>query len=238
MRELEVLVAQGELLLAALGDRELPAASGLPGLTVGQLARHLVQLVQLVAQAAGTPSRGRPVALQAYVASVADFAEAAPSIAARTDEVAGDPRPELRRALDAVLAVAGPDRTVQTPRGPLRLSDLALTCVVELTVHGLDLGVTPVPDAVAVSVRGLARLLADRHPGRAVELRVAPYIAVQLLEGTVHRRGTPPAVVQTDPVTWLLLATGRLGWAEAVAELSVSASGERSDLSALLPVLR
>ena len=34
---------------------------------------------------------------------------------------------------------------------------------------------------------------------------------------SVHRRGTPPNVVETDAVTWLALADGSLGWAEAVA---------------------
>jgi hypothetical protein len=43
-------------------------------------------------------------------------------------------------------------------------------------------------------------------------------------------------VVETDPVTWVRLATGRLGWAEAVGAGTVRASGPRADLSAYLPV--
>jgi hypothetical protein len=43
-------------------------------------------------------------------------------------------------------------------------------------------------------------------------------------------------VVETDPMTWLLLATGRLSWVDAVASGKVAASGVRTDLSALLPV--
>jgi hypothetical protein len=39
-----------------------------------------------------------------------------------------------------------------------------------------------------------------------------------------------------DPVTWLELATGRLGWAEAVADGRARVSGIRADLSAHLPI--
>ena len=73
-------------------------------------------------------------------------------------------------------------------------------------------------------------------PGRSVEVRIPPFAAVQVIEGTTHRRGTPSAVVEADPQTWLLLASGRLDWAEAARTGRVRASGERSDLSALLPL--
>ncbi len=81
----------------------------------------------------------------------------------------------------------------------------------------------------------LARL-SLRAPGNSVEVRVPPYGAVQAVGGITHRRGTPPAVVETDPATWLALVHGRLGWAEAVAGGAVVASGQRSDLSDLLPL--
>jgi Bacterial SCP ortholog len=80
-------------------------------------------------------------------------------------------------------------------------------------------------------------VLADRAPGRAVEVRVPPYAAVQCIEGPRHTRGTPSNVVETDPLTWLALATGRSGWAQAVATGKVRASGPRADLSAWLPLL-
>jgi hypothetical protein len=44
-------------------------------------------------------------------------------------------------------------------------------------------------------------------------------------------------VVETDPVTFLRLATGRTNWAEAVATGVVAASGNRADLSEQLPVM-
>jgi hypothetical protein len=45
-------------------------------------------------------------------------------------------------------------------------------------------------------------------------------------------------VIETDPLTWVRLATGRTGWADAVASGAVRASGVRADLSHELPVSR
>jgi len=42
-------------------------------------------------------------------------------------------------------------------------------------------------------------------------------------------------VVETDPTTWVLLATGRLAWSTALADGRIRASGTRADLSAFLP---
>ena len=89
---------------------------------------------------------------------------------------------------------------------------------------------------VGAAVKTTARWLAQQVPGRSVELRVPPHVAVQLVPGPRHTRGTPPNVVETDAATWLRLATGALGWADAVGAGQVSASGNRADLSALLPL--
>lgn len=86
------------------------------------------------------------------------------------------------------------------------------------------------------AVRFTLEELADVAPGNAVEVRVPPDGAVQAVAGPRHTRGTPPNVVETDPDSWLGLVTGTLGWAEAVASGRVSASGERADLSGLLPL--
>ena len=80
-------------------------------------------------------------------------------------------------------------------------------------------------------------VLEGRAPGRSVEVRVPPYAAVQVIEGVRHTRGTPPAVIETDAATWIALATGALGWAEAVERAAVRASGERTDLSSYLPLI-
>lgn len=88
-------------------------------------------------------------------------------------------------------------------------------------------------ELVASGVRTSLDWLAMEHPGRAVEVRVPPYRAVQILGGTTHRRGTPPAVVEMRAKTWLELFTQKLTWAEAVSRGEIIASGERSDLSEL-----
>jgi hypothetical protein len=89
---------------------------------------------------------------------------------------------------------------------------------------------------VGAAVKTTARWLAQQVPGRSVELRVPPHVAVQCVPGPRHTRGTPPNVVETDAATWLRLATGATTWADAVAEGRVSASGNRADLSAHLPL--
>jgi hypothetical protein len=91
-------------------------------------------------------------------------------------------------------------------------------------------------EALRLLTKHYLAVLAARHPGRSVEVRVPPYAAVQCIGGTRHTRGTPPAVVETDAPTWVRLARGDLTWSEAVAAGAVSASGERSDLGPLLPL--
>lgn len=89
---------------------------------------------------------------------------------------------------------------------------------------------------LALAVRALAQLLAEQAPGRTVEVRIPPYAAVQCVEGPRHTRGTPPNTVETDPVSFVALCTGRLAWGEAVADGRVRASGSRADLSPWLPL--
>lgn len=99
-------------------------------------------------------------------------------------------------------------------------------------------GPQPARPDLAKAVRLSLRTLAQDVPGKSVEVRVPPFAAVQCIEGLRHTRGTPPNVVETDPRTWLELATGRLGWADAVEAGRVTASGTRADLSHWLPVLK
>ncbi len=94
----------------------------------------------------------------------------------------------------------------------------------------------PPRPVLGAAVKTAARWLAQQVPGRSVELRVPPHVAVQLVPGPRHTRGTPPNVVETDAATWLRLATGEVTWDEAVASGAVSASGNRADLAAHLPL--
>lgn len=114
---------------------------------------------------------------------------------------------------------------------------LSQACV-DAVLAALAAGQQPQREALRVAVRHLLDLLAAQAPGRAVEVRVPPFAAVQCIEGPRHSRGTPANVVETDPVTWVTLAAGQLSWPEAVAAGRVSASGPRADLSGYLPVLR
>jgi hypothetical protein len=91
---------------------------------------------------------------------------------------------------------------------------------------------------VRTAVRFTLEELAASSPGHSVEVRVPPAGAVQAIAGPRHTRGTPPNVVETDPRTWLALATGRLAWAEAVESGRVRASGARADLGGVLPLVR
>lgn len=90
---------------------------------------------------------------------------------------------------------------------------------------------------IKVAVRASVHELERIAPGRSVELRVPPFIAVQVIEGPAHRRGTPKAVIEVDARTWLELAVGHLSWAEGVRLGRVRASGERADLTPYLPLV-
>jgi hypothetical protein len=107
---------------------------------------------------------------------------------------------------------------------------------VDEALDALDRGVEPDRAVLRDAVRVLLAELARRAPGRSVEVRVPPFGAIQCVAGPRHTRGTPPNVVETDPMTWLLVATGRLGWADAVAAGRISASGIRTDLLEYLPL--
>jgi len=100
----------------------------------------------------------------------------------------------------------------------------------------VDRGVEPDRSVLRDAVRALLAELARATPGRSVEVRIPPFGAIQCVAGPRHTRGTPPNVVETDPMTWLLVATGRLSWADAVESGRVRASGIRTDLTPYLPV--
>lgn len=101
----------------------------------------------------------------------------------------------------------------------------------------LDGGPAPERAVLRAAVKESLAALARLAPGHSVEIRVPPFGAVQCVAGPRHTRGTPPNVVETDARTWLALATGRLAWAEAVADGAVSASGARvADIARHLPL--
>ena len=122
-----------------------------------------------------------------------------------------------------------------------RVTDPATTRAAVLAVENwLRDDAAPAPDraAVADAVRLTARSLAAAAPGASVEVRVPPFVAVQCITGLRHTRGTPPNVVETDPRTWLRVATGLIALSEAVADGTLAVSGSRArEIEAWLPVV-
>jgi hypothetical protein len=85
-------------------------------------------------------------------------------------------------------------------------------------------------------VKATLALLTERAPGRAIEVRIPPYAAVQCGDGPTHARGTPANVIEMDAQTWLSLARGERTWDDAMSAGLIVASGVRADLTSLLPL--
>jgi uncharacterized protein (TIGR03083 family) len=235
--------------LDGLSADEFAAPSVLAGWDVRTLLGHVVLVRRGLIARLGTRSTEPAVPAAQYVQR---YSRDVAQIAARSAEAAGEhPAIELLDQLRELAPVhecadAASERTVLVGgRGPITALDWVLTRVLDLVVHCDDFSRSlprrnPVPlrrRALATAVRSLAEFLAAQAPGHSVEVRVPPFIAVQAIEGPRHTRGTPPNVVETDPLTWLRLATGRIAFADEVASGTVRASGLRADLSPYLPVL-
>ncbi|MFG2652790.1 sterol carrier family protein [Streptomyces sp. NPDC048436] len=234
-----------DVVLALEPERlELPTRLG--GWTVRELAAHVTMGLGAVTRFLAMPEPpAREVALL-------DWPFATASAAAQVDEAV---RAYAAQELDELYArtLAGFDealpevtagRLTPTRFGAMTLDDFLVTRTVELIVHTDDLN-DALPDAdipydrqaLAACTRLLADALAVKAPGGAVEVRVPPFAVVQCVQGPRHTRGTPPNVVETDPLTWIRLATGRTDWETVLDAARVSASGERADLAELLPVM-
>ncbi len=85
-------------------------------------------------------------------------------------------------------------------------------------------------------VKRTLALLETKAPGRAIEVRIPPYAAIQCGEGPTHTRGTPPNVIEMDADTWLALAVGTATWDAELHAGRIKASGSRADLAAYLPL--
>lgn len=247
------LVAQVGHVRAAvgeLGEEQWSAPSGLPGWDVKLLVVHIVRQVaalRTILAEEPPPAGVRPTDLDTWAlstAGIADRLDAATrqSAAATPDPVAAlDAEAELLAGVEAQALRT--DLLLPRPFSGMRALDFTVTRLVELVVHSDDLAratgaqVALDRQALAAVVRLLADALAAKAPGNSVEVRVPPYAAVQCVPGPRHTRGTPPNVVETTPVTWLRLATGRLAWAEALDAAALTASGDRADLAPYLPVM-
>ncbi|GAB2583240.1 maleylpyruvate isomerase family mycothiol-dependent enzyme [Streptomyces capparidis] len=216
--------------------------------TVHELVVHLARQLQALPRvlADDPPAQAPDLPLVRWVGATAALAgrldDDTRATAARTPDAAALLDAAVR-ALEAAVAEPLPARAVAVRPGTMTAADFAVTRLVEMVVHADDLAAATGVDvplerwALGSVVRLLADALAAKAPGGSVELRVPPYAVVQCVAGPRHTRGTPPNVVETDPLTWIRLATGRVTWAEAHDEAALTASGERSDLTALLPLL-
>lgn len=234
--------------LDQLTEAELSRDSVLPGWTVRELAAHLVVVADSVRHLEPLPANAGVLSLSEYLAGYAERAERISGLsqeaAVELTDLSAGYHQRWDDALHRLEAIAGVEK-VLARRGAARLSDLVVTRVVELVVHADDLArslpevpMSPVPPAATRLVaRALLDVLSVRQPGRSLEVRVPPAAAVQCMAGPRHTRGTPPGVVETDPQTWIRVAAGRIGWTQAVDEGLVLASGERADLSGVLPLL-
>ena len=119
---------------------------------------------------------------------------------------------------------------------PRRRDPVAVDAAVTAVLAAVDTGAEPARTDLALAVRGRAERLAERAPGRHVELRVPPFTAVQCVEGPRHTRGTPPNVVEAQALPFVLLCTGRLAWEDAAADGRVQTWGDRADLRPWRPV--
>ncbi|MET7481194.1 sterol carrier family protein [Streptomyces sp. NPDC005648] len=231
-----------------LSPGQLELGTRLGEWTVRELVAHIGMAVTAVHRALDRPAPARqdavlldwPFATSANSAAIAhftrDLAERHPDLDTYLTDV--------DRTLTELLDAHSGSRLLETNVGALPLDDYLVTRTVELVVHTDDLNAAvpglEVPydrQALAACTRLLADALAVKAPGGSTEVRVPPYAVVQCVEGPRHTRGTPPNVVETDPLTWMRLATGRVAWKYALDEARVSASGERADLSALLPLM-
>ncbi|MFC5147594.1 maleylpyruvate isomerase family mycothiol-dependent enzyme [Streptomyces aureoversilis] len=224
---------------AGLDEAQLALPTRLGECTVRELIAHIALGVGLVARLIEEPA---PPAREITAVEWVITAARAEAGAGAADTA---PIPLLDDVADrfAALAATPPDRLLAAPSGAVRLDDFLVTRCVELAVHTDDLAAalgTGIPydrQALANATRLLADALATKAPGGSVEVRIPPFAVVQCVAGPRHTRGTPPNVVETDPLTWLRLATGRTDWATALDAAVVSASGERADISAQLPLV-
>ncbi|MBZ6142546.1 maleylpyruvate isomerase family mycothiol-dependent enzyme [Streptomyces olivaceus] len=228
-----------------LTPEQLALPTRLGDRTVRELVVHVGTVLDAVDRLLGEPEParqdGRLPDWPLTVEPEADPATARPPAVAPPDLDAH--LEEVERRFTAHLDARPGGRLLPTGAGALPLADYVVTRAVGLVVHTDDLAAAvpglDIPydrQALAAATRLLADALAVKAPGGSTEVRIPPYAVVQCVEGPRHTRGTPPNVVETDPLTWIRLATGRLTWADALAGAKVSASGERADLGSLLPL--
>ena len=206
----------------------------------------LVYMANTCMLAFNSPSRDTPGTLSDHLHRREMYGDATRESIA---ELASTSRQVLRRQLaplsdellNAAKNMALPN-TVNTQYGVTRLMDYLRANTIELCVLMLKRGANPSRQTLGESVRALLAVLAERHPGQSIEVRVPPYSAVQVgafSDGPTHRRGTPPNVVETDAKTFLALAVGADEWERVFSSGKLSVSGAHAaEIDRMLPIYR
>ncbi|MDX2542767.1 sterol carrier family protein [Streptomyces sp. WI04-05B] len=234
--------------VSTLTPDQLALPTRLGDWTVRDLVAHITMALGSISLALDRdePAKAEIGALD-YTSVTAPFADAiaegSRDLAERTPDLNALLARTEERLTELLTGVAD-TRVLAVRVGAVPLTDYLVTRTVELIVHTDDLNAAvpglDIPydkQALATCTRLLADALAAKAPGGSTEVRIPPYAVVQCVEGPRHTRGTPPNVVETDPLTWIRLATGRVRWADALDNAQVSASGERADLGELLPLM-
>jgi len=92
-------------------------------------------------------------------------------------------------------------------------------------------------DSLRTLIKYLLEILHKKVPGNSVEVRIPPFAAIQIIEGTTHRRGTPPAVIEISPEIFIQISLGEITWEKALAQGLIQASGQRTDLTEHFPLV-
>lgn len=217
--------------LATLDPGVAGRPSALEGWTVGELVAHLGRGFETLAGVQPAAAGTVPLSLGEYVGAYRDGAEEIDRLTRDlAQRLAADPLRGLDDLASTALAQVGQlrelaaDPVVQGLRGPIHLSDMLVTRLVELVVHGDDL------------VRSLGRPVpAGEGPLEPDAVRV---VAEALLEVVVDRGGWDLEVV--DPLGWVRLAAGRAPYDTGALSAALQArhtSDSVPDLGTMLPLL-
>ncbi|MGW6130123.1 maleylpyruvate isomerase N-terminal domain-containing protein [Cellulomonas sp. NPDC055163] len=230
------LHAQWDLLRRWVGTvvdaRAARAESVLEGWTVGDLVAHLGRAMDSLTAVEVAPAGTVPLTLAEYLGQYADRAsETAEATRQLTAELGDNPLPAVdalaRAAFARLDALGTSDVVVLARRGPVLLSDMVASRVLELVVHADDL---------ARSLRGTGRT--DPSGAGPVDHDALDLVAGVLLRIVVARGGWSLEVAR--PLTWVRLAAGRVPYDVDVLAEALSpqyTSDAVPDLGRMLPLL-
>lgn len=109
-------------------------------------------------------------------------------------------------------------------------------CIEGLKEGGLE---TCPRELVAKAVRFCASLLEEACPGESMEVRIVPFAACKVLQGTSPdpHNLTPPDFLEISPEIFLKLSFGLESWQDARPYLNISQLSRAKELGGLFPLL-